>query len=265
MVYQRTDHLFSTVSLLLQIHRCFSFFVLSLFHSEITWTERATTCWAWPGWRKMCLQRSLTSSSLTWKAGGSNPTRRPLPTHPRDTRTITHRSEAVLSASDWGLTACSCRGVLRELSASCFSSTNSSQRTRRFLLSFPHPPNSTRSSILFLFYFHVFICQFSPEERMQTVQDRWVKAFYSTLLGSDCLTSDLAAGQFTEVILWFKLVPVCDCFSEYIRTREDRPELTRSSLWPIPSGISWRFSPSRISFYIWEYCQDVIEDHRLIR
>lgn len=67
-----------------------------------------------------------------------------------------------------------------------------------------------------------------------------------------------------EVMLWFKLVPVCDCFSKYIRTREDRPELTRSSLWPIPSGFFWRSSPFRISFYIWEYCQDVIEDHRLI-
>lgn len=81
---------------------------------------------------------------------------------------------------------------------------------------------------------------------MQTVQNWWIKAFYSTLLGSDCLTSHLGAGRFTEVMLWFKLVPVCDCFSEYIRTREDRPELTR----PIPSGIFWRSSPSRISFYI---------------
>lgn len=76
---------------------------------------------------------------------------------------------------------------------------------------------------------------------------------------------DLAAGRLTEVMLWFKLVPVCDCFSDYIRTREDRLELTRSSLWPIPSGIICQSSPSRISFYIWDYCQDVIEDQRLIR
>lgn len=80
----------------------------------------------------------------------------------------------------------------------------------------------------------------------------------------DCLTSDLAAGRFNEVVLWFKLVPVCDCFSTYIRTREDWPELARqSSLWPLPSDIFWHPSPSRISFYIWDYCQGVIESHRL--
>lgn len=32
-----------------------------------------------------------------------------------------------------------------------------------------------------------------------------MKACYSTLLGSDCLTSDLAAGRFIEVMLWFNL------------------------------------------------------------
>lgn len=121
---------------------------------------------------------------------------------------------------------------------------------RKLLLSFPRLPNSTRNSILLFFYFLVLICQFSPGERMQSIQDWCVKAFYSTLLGSDCLTSVLAAGRFTEVMLWFKLVPVCDCFSEYIRTRVDQPELAPFSLWPSPSGIfSWS-SPSRISFYI---------------
>lgn len=125
--------------------------------------------------------------------------------------------------------------------------------------------NSTQSSILLFLYLHVLICQLSPEERMQTIQEWWVKSLFRTPLGSDCLTSDLAAGRLTELMLWFKLVPVCNCFSDYIRTREDVPELARSSLWPIPSGIIWQSSPSRLSFYIWEYCQDVIEDHHLIR
>lgn len=239
----------------------FSFLLLSLFHSEITWTEQATTCWAWPGWLKMCSQRSPTSSSLTWKAGGTNPTRRPLPTRPRDTHTITHRSEARFSAFDWGLTACSCRRALRELSASWFSGTTGSHQ--EVIVEFPASAKQRSAQHLIVFFF-IFMCWFVgflPEERTRAVQDWWVK---SLLLGSDCLTSDLAAGRSTEVMLWFKLVPVCDCFSEYIRTREDRPELARSSLWPIPSGISWRSSPSRITFYIWEYCQDVIEDYRFI-
>lgn len=75
-----------TVSLcspVLSVHRH------SLFHSETTWTAQVTTCWAWPGWLKMCWLKSLTSSSLTWRAGLSNPTPCPrrthLPTCPRPT------------------------------------------------------------------------------------------------------------------------------------------------------------------------------------
>lgn len=251
---------------MLESHWCFPSFVLSLFHSEITWTEQATTCWAWLGWLKTCSQRSPTSSSLTWKAGGSNPTRRPLPTHPRDTRTITHRSEAVLSTFDWGLTACSCRGALRELSASCFSGGNGSQRTRKLLLSFPASAKTALRAASYCF--SIFTCWFVSfllKRGCKLSRSDGLKAFFWTPFGSDCLTSDLAAGRLTELMLWFKLVPVCDCFSDYIRTREDVPELARSSLWPIPSGIIWQSSPSRLSFYISEYCQDVIEDHHLIR
>lgn len=153
-VYQRTDHLFSSVSPLFEIRWCLSFFVLSLFHSEITWTEPATTCWAWPGWLKMCLQRSPTSSSRTWKAGGSNPTLHPLPTHPQDTRTITHRSDVVLSAFEWGLTACSCSGALRELSAFCFCGYKRGPTHREV----SHVGQTTRRAASYCF--SIFMCWF---------------------------------------------------------------------------------------------------------
>lgn len=70
-------------------------FFNSSFPSEITWTGQAITCWAWHGSPKTCWRRSPTSSSLTWRAEGSSPTRRRLPTRRLDTRTTTHRSEAV--------------------------------------------------------------------------------------------------------------------------------------------------------------------------
>lgn len=38
--------------------------------------------------------------------------------------------------------------------------------------------NSTQSSILLFLYLHVLICQLSPEERMQTIQEWWVKSLF---------------------------------------------------------------------------------------
>lgn len=136
----------------------------------------------------------------------------------------------------------------------------------------PRPPNDTRSTISFfllLFFFSIFMCWFVSFLQKRGCKpsrtDGW-KPF--TLRYSAVTVWRLTGlGRFNEVMLWFKLVPVCDCFSKYIRTREDWPE-PGSSVHAVAYS-QWYFSddltPPRISFYIWDYCQDVIEEPCLIR
>lgn len=159
-------------------------------------------CWAWRGSLKMCWQRSLTNSSLTWRAEGSNPTQRHLPTHRLDTHTTTHRSEPLLFAltEDWQEAACSSPS---ECSGNCLPPgycVNRRWHTRKWALNFvPCPPSDYWSSVLF-FYFLWFI-RLSNFSWRETANLCWCTKtcwwnLFNEQWASDCFMSTLTAGRF---------------------------------------------------------------------